>query len=56
VELNNDRHDCYSARGAELYRGNYISREFRNRQYVVNDYRQYHMSHPPREHESMPRT
>ncbi len=42
------RHDYYNARGPEFRRGGYIPREFRNRQYYVNDYRAYHLSPPPR--------
>ncbi len=42
------RHDYYNARGPEFRRGHYIPREFRSRQYYVNDYRAYHLSPPPR--------
>jgi Ni/Co efflux regulator RcnB len=41
----------YNARGPEFRRGGYIPREFRNRQYVVNDYRMYRLSPPPRGHQ-----
>ena len=44
----NDRSSYYNARGPEFRRGGYIPRDFRNRQYVVNDYRAYHLSPPPR--------
>lgn len=38
----------YNARGPEFRRGGYIPREFRNRYYVVNNYRSYHLNPPPR--------
>ena len=38
----------YNARGPEFRRGGYIPREYRNRQYVVNDYRAYRLAPPPR--------
>ncbi len=38
----------YGARGPEFRRGGYIPREYRNRQYVVNDYRAYRLAPPPR--------
>lgn len=38
----------YNARGPEFRRGGYIPREFRNRHYVVNDYRAYRLAPPPR--------
>ncbi|MDR3452840.1 MAG: RcnB family protein [Rhodoferax sp.] len=44
----NDRGSYYNARGPEFRRGGYIPRDFRNRQYVVNDYRAYRLSPPPR--------
>ena len=44
----NDRGMYYNARGPEFRRGGYIPRDFRNRQYVVTDYRAYHLSPPPR--------
>lgn len=44
----NDRGHYYNARGPEFRRGGYIPRDFRNRQYYVNDYRAYHLSPPPR--------
>jgi Ni/Co efflux regulator RcnB len=43
----NDRNGYYSARGPEFRRGGYIPREYRNHQYVVTDYRSYHLSPPP---------
>jgi Ni/Co efflux regulator RcnB len=47
----NDRYEYYNARGPEFRRGGHIPREFRNRQYVINDYRMYHLSPPPRGHQ-----
>lgn len=44
----NDRQGFYNARGPEFRRGGHIPREFRNRQYVVSDYRAYRLSAPPR--------
>ena len=45
----NDRGSYYyNARGPEFRRGGYIPRDFRNRQYVVNDYRAYRLSPPLR--------
>lgn len=44
----NDRGYYYNARGPEFRRGGHIPREFRNRQYVVNDYRAYRLAPPPR--------
>lgn len=44
----NDRGYYYNARGPEFRRGGYIPREFRNRQYVVNNYRAYRLAPPPR--------
>ncbi|MDD5324311.1 MAG: RcnB family protein [Polaromonas sp.] len=44
----NDRGMYYNARGPEFRRGGYIPRDFRNRQYVVSNYRAYHLSPPPR--------
>ena len=38
----------YNARGPEFRRGGYIPREFRNHYYVVNNYRNYRLSPPPR--------
>lgn len=43
----NDRREDYSARGAEFRRGGHIPREFRNRQYVVTDYRMHRLNRPP---------
>lgn len=45
------RHDgryYYNARGPEFRRGGYIPREYRNRQYVVSNYRAYRLAPPPR--------
>jgi Ni/Co efflux regulator RcnB len=47
----NDRFEYYNARGPEFRRGGYIPREFRSRQYVINDYRTYRLSPPPRGHQ-----
>ena len=44
----NDRGYYYNARGPEFRRGRYIPREFRNRQYVVNNYQSYRLAAPPR--------
>lgn len=45
----NTRHAAYyNARGPEFRRGGYIPREFRNHYYVVNNYRNYRLSPPPR--------
>ncbi len=48
----NDRRDFrrgyYNARGPEFQRGHRIPTEFRNRQYVVNDWRAHRLSAPPR--------
>ena len=38
----------YGARGPEWRRGGYIPREYRDRQYVVNDWRGHNLSAPPR--------
>ena len=38
----------YNARGPEFRRGHYIPHEYRNRQYVVTDYRSHRLSAPPR--------
>jgi Ni/Co efflux regulator RcnB len=47
------RHDArgqrnYGARGPHYHRGGYISREYRSRQYVVNNWRAHRLSAPPR--------
>ncbi|HEY1103286.1 MAG TPA: RcnB family protein [Burkholderiaceae bacterium] len=42
----NDRH--FGARGPQFHRGGYIPREYRSRQYVVNDWRAHRLSAPPR--------
>ena len=44
----NDRNNFYNARGPEFRRGGHIQREYRNRQYVVSDYRLHRLSPPPR--------
>ena len=41
-----DRH--YGARGPQYHRGGYIPREYRNRQYVVNNWRTHRLNAPPR--------
>jgi len=38
----------YGARGPEWRRGGHIPPEYRNRQYVVNDWRSHRLSAPPR--------
>jgi Ni/Co efflux regulator RcnB len=51
-ERRNDRQDfSYNARGPEFRRGGHVPREYRNRQYVVTDYRTYRLSPPPRGHQ-----
>ena len=44
----NDRFQHYGARGPEWRRGGRIPSEYRNRQYVVNDWRGHHLNAPPR--------
>ena len=48
----NDRNDYRGARGAgpdhQFYRGQRLPVEYRNRQYVVDDWRGHHLSAPPR--------
>ncbi|MEO7399866.1 MAG: RcnB family protein, partial [Polaromonas sp.] len=44
----NDRGYYYNARSPEFRRGGYIAREYRNHQYVVNNYRAYRLAPPPR--------
>ncbi len=48
-----DRRDArndwqYGARGPQFYRGGHIPPEYRNRQYVVNDWQTHRLSPPPR--------
>ena len=48
-----DRHDArddrnYGARGPQYHRGGRIPIEYRNRQYVVNNWRDHHLNAPPR--------
>ncbi|MDB5856555.1 MAG: hypothetical protein JWQ76_244 [Ramlibacter sp.] len=38
----------YGARGAEWHRGGRLPQTYRDRQYVVNDWHQHHLSAPPR--------
>jgi Ni/Co efflux regulator RcnB len=38
----------YGARGPEWHRGGRVPAEYRNRQYVVNDWRSHRLSAPPR--------
>jgi Ni/Co efflux regulator RcnB len=38
----------YGARGPQYHRGGYIPREYRSRQYVVNDWRDHRLNAPPR--------
>jgi Ni/Co efflux regulator RcnB len=42
------RHYYYNARGPEFRRGAYLPREYRNRQYVVVNYRAHRLAPPPR--------
>jgi len=45
----NQRNDHqYGARGPQFYRGGHIPMEYRNRQYVVTNWRGHHLSAPPR--------
>lgn len=45
----NQRHERhYGARGPQFYRGGRIPMEYRNRQYVVNNWAPHHLSAPPR--------
>ncbi|MBH2018261.1 MAG: RcnB family protein [Burkholderiales bacterium] len=41
----------YGARGPQFHRGGRIPQEYRNRQYVVNDWRGHHLNAPPRGHQ-----
>lgn len=41
----------YGARGPEWRRGGHVPREYRSRQYVVNDWRSHRLSAPPRGHQ-----
>ncbi|MGZ5179090.1 MAG: RcnB family protein [Ramlibacter sp.] len=41
----------YGARGPEWHRGGHIPPEYRNRMYVVNDWRLHHLAPPPRGYE-----
>jgi Ni/Co efflux regulator RcnB len=47
-DRDNRRGQTYGARGPEWRRGGHLPREYRNRQYVVNDWRGHHLSAPPR--------
>ena len=47
-ERRNDRRDFYNARSPEFRRGGHLQSEYRDRQYVVSDYRMHHLSAPPR--------
>ena len=38
----------YGARGPQFYRGGHIPQEYRNRQYVVNDWQTHRLNAPPR--------
>ena len=38
----------YGARGPEWRRGGFLPNEYRNHQYVVDDWRGHHLSAPPR--------
>ncbi|MDB5929685.1 MAG: hypothetical protein JWR60_1392 [Polaromonas sp.] len=51
-----ERHDArgnpyYGARGPQFHRGGRIPAEYRNRQYVVNNWQPHHLSAPPRGHQ-----
>lgn len=51
-----DRQDArddrqYGARGPQFHRGGRIPQEYRNHQYVVNNWRDHHLSAPPRGHQ-----
>ncbi|MDB5869783.1 MAG: hypothetical protein JWP96_2115 [Polaromonas sp.] len=51
-----DRRDArsnhyYGARGPQFHRGGRIPSEYRNRQYVVNNWQPHHLSAPPRGHQ-----
>ena len=51
-----ERHEArsdwkYGARGPQFHRGGRIPPEYRNRQYVVNDWRDHHLNQPPRGHQ-----
>lgn len=51
-ERQNDRGvQQYGARGPEWRRGGHVPNEYRNRQYVVNDWRGHHLNAPPRGHQ-----
>ena len=41
----------YGARGPQFHRGGRIPAEYRNRQYVVNNWREHHLNAPPRGHQ-----
>lgn len=41
-------HRYYNARGPQFHRGGRIPQEYRNRQYVVNNWRDHHLNAPPR--------
>jgi Ni/Co efflux regulator RcnB len=45
---NREEHRFYDARSPEFHRGGRLPSEYRNRQYVVNDWRGHHLSAPPR--------
>jgi Ni/Co efflux regulator RcnB len=45
---NREEHRFYDARSPEFHRGGRLPNEYRNRQYVVNDWRGHHLSAPPR--------
>jgi Ni/Co efflux regulator RcnB len=50
-ERQQDRREFYNARGPEFRHGRRIPDEFRQRQYVVSNYRQHRLPPPPRGHE-----
>jgi Ni/Co efflux regulator RcnB len=49
-EDRHDRHDFYyyGARGPEWHRGGRVPAQYRERQYVVDNWREHHLSPPPR--------
>jgi Ni/Co efflux regulator RcnB len=53
AQRSNERHDAHSdgARGPQWRRGGRIPSEYRNRQYVVSDWRGHHLTAPPRGHQ-----
>ena len=48
-DARNDRE--FGARGPQFHRGGHIPREYRSHQYVVDNWRDHHLSPPPRGHQ-----